>query len=122
MPNDFEHIKTLSPEKRYQYLLKQVSLLQEIWILTDEHGCVMLNTEDEDCVPIWPSKDHAEAWATGDWSNCSATVISKKDWHQRWTNGLQEDDLALAIFPNPNEDGLVILPEEFEHDLRAVKI
>ncbi len=24
----------------------------EVWILTDEHGCVMLNTEDEDCVPV----------------------------------------------------------------------
>ena len=32
--------------QRYKYLLKEVVNLGEIWILTDEHGCVMLSTDD----------------------------------------------------------------------------
>ena len=43
-------IEKYDEEKRLSYLLQQVVSNQEIWILADEHGCIMLNTEDEDCV------------------------------------------------------------------------
>ena len=34
------------------YLFKQLYLNKELWILSDSHGCVMLNSDDEDCVRI----------------------------------------------------------------------
>ena len=117
MSSDLLHIQQLSPEKRFDYLVKQVLETQQVWILTDEHGCVMLNTEDEDCVPVWPSEDFAKDWATGDWQACQPKAIELKTWLQRWTEGLTGDEVDVVIFPNPGEDGLVISPEEFEHAL-----
>ncbi|HIF9068536.1 TPA: DUF2750 domain-containing protein [Photobacterium damselae] len=111
-------IQAFDAEKRYKYLVKEVVTNREIWILVDEHGCVMLNTEDEDCVPVWPNKEFAEAWATGDWAECKAESISLNKWHSRWTHGLEDDELAVVIFPNQDEDGLVVFPDELDFELK----
>lgn len=111
-------IQAFDAEKRYKYLVKEVVANREIWILIDDHGCVMLNTEDEDCVPVWPNKEFAEAWATGDWAECKAESISLNKWHSRWTHGLEDDELAVVIFPNQDEDGLVVFPDELDFELK----
>ncbi|UTV29756.1 DUF2750 domain-containing protein [Photobacterium atrarenae] len=111
-------IQAFDAEKRYKYLVKEVVANRQIWILTDEHGCVMLNTEDEDCVPVWPNQEFAEAWATGEWEHCKAEAISINKWHSRWTAGLEDDELAIVIFPNQEEDGLVVYPDELDDELK----
>lgn len=88
--------KTLTPERiaeilkfdvdqRYKYLVKEVVENREIWILIDEHGCVMLNTEDEDCVPVWPNEAFAQEWATGEWEHCK-----RSDWPEQMAQPLDE--------------------------------
>ncbi|GAB3522815.1 DUF2750 domain-containing protein [Photobacterium alginatilyticum] len=111
-------IQAYDAEKRYKYLVKEVVSNRQIWILTDEHGCVMLNTDDEDCVPVWPNKEFAESWATGEWESCKAEAISLNKWHSRWTHGLEDDELAVVIFPNQDEDGLVVYPDELDYELK----
>ena len=111
----------LSDEKRAKYFFDAVQKSQKIWILTDEHGCVMLNTEDEDCVPVWPDEEFAQAWATDEWSNCKAEAISLQKWLSRWSQGLDQDELALVVFPSQDEQGLVYYPDEFEHELLRKK-
>ncbi|AJR05410.1 DUF2750 domain-containing protein [Photobacterium gaetbulicola] len=117
-PSQIEQIQAYDAEQRYKYLVKEVVSNREIWILTDEHGCVMLNTDDEDCVPVWPNKEFAESWATGEWENCKAEAISLNKWHSRWTYGLEDDELAIVIFPNQDEDGLVVFPDELDFELK----
>ena len=111
-------IEKYDEEKRLSYLLQQVVSNQEIWILADEHGCVMLNTEDEDCVPVWPNEEFAQRWATEEWQHCKAEAISLCKWYSHWSTGLADDELALVTFPNQDNQGLVLFPEEFEEALR----
>ena len=94
---------------------------QEVWILTDEHGAVMLTTDDEDCIPVWPHEEFAAEWATGDWQGFEAKAISLKDWQAKWTRGLDDDELLIVAFPLPDEDGIVLEPYEFEDELMQVK-
>ena len=110
-------IEKYDEEKRLSYLLQQVVSNQEIWILADEHGCVMLNTEEEDCVPVWPNKEFAQRWATDEWQYCKAEAISLSKWYSHWSTGLNDDELALVTFPNQDNQGLVLFPEEFEEAL-----
>jgi len=117
-PTMVETIQRYDAEKRFKYLVKEVVANRQIWILIDEHGCVMLNTDDEDCVPVWPNKEFAEAWATGEWDSCKAEAISLNKWHSRWTHGLEDDELAIVIFPNQDEDGLVVYPDELDYELK----
>ncbi|MFO6422543.1 DUF2750 domain-containing protein [Motilimonas sp. KMU-193] len=110
-------IEGYDAEQRYQYLIREAVKEQQLWILTDQHGCVMLNTEDEDCVPVWPNQEFAQAWATGDWQDCEAKAIKLADWQARWTPGLEDDQLAIVVFPKTDEDGLVITPDELDFEL-----
>ena len=110
-------IQQMPAEKRYEYLLKQAVEKQQIWILTDDHGCVMLNTDEEDCVPVWPDESFAKDWATGEWQACSPHAVTLDVWLQRWTDGLAEDGVEVAVFPNPGEDGLIVSPDEFAYAL-----
>ena len=105
-------------EQRYQYFIQSAVANQEIWILTDRQGCVMLNSEDEDCVPVWPSCEAAQAWATGEWQDCQGEAIGLKAWQQRWSDGLEEDELHVVVFPNTQLEGTVLHPHELEADLR----
>lgn len=111
-------INAFDADKRFQYLITQVLAHQQIWILADEHGCMMLNTEDEDCVPVWPREEFAQAWAVDDWEKCKPKAISLADWLKRWTPGLLDDDLCLAIFPDKNGEGMILFPDELDAALR----
>lgn len=116
-----KEIQQYTPQKRYSYLIKEVLKNKQIWLLVDEHGCVMLNSEEEDCVPVWPNKEFAQAWATEEWSHCKAEAVSLEKWHNRWTHGLEEDELAIVVFPDQNSEGLIFFPDEFDFELQQAK-
>ena len=61
------------------------------------------------CVPVWPNEALAQRWATGEWKACQAQAISLEKWYSRWSIGLEDDELALVIFPNQDNQGLVLL-------------
>ena len=117
MTNSDTSIINADAEQRCRYLLNQVLATKEIWILTDEHGCVMLNSDEEDCVPVWPNEAFAKTWATGEWQDCKPLAIDLKTWQSRWIPGLIDDELAIAVFPDDNQDGLIYFPDEFEFEL-----
>ncbi|BBB26075.1 DUF2750 domain-containing protein [Amphritea japonica] len=115
--NELDLIAGYDAEKRFDHLVSRVVETGQVWILTDQHGSVMLNTDDEDCVPVWPDREFAEQWATGEWAECEAMSITLKQWNYRWTPGLEEDGFAVVVFPLPgaeDEDGLVVWPEELD--------
>ncbi|WP_100642998.1 DUF2750 domain-containing protein [Alteromonas facilis] len=111
---DLNDMLAAPADKRVQIFDQLVNENQLIWILSDDDGAVMLTTDDDDCIPVWPTQESAELWRNEEWSDCSATPISLKDWFARWTMGMQQDDLCVAVFPVPGEDGMVLLPEELE--------
>ena len=117
-PTLVEQIQAYDDEKRATYFFKEVVLNNKIWILTDEHGCVMLNTEEDDCIPVWPNEEFAQAWATDEWQACQAESISLNKWFSRWSHGLADDQLAVVVFPNQAEQGLVFFPDEIDFELK----
>ena len=113
-----ESILKYDDEQRAKYFLKEVVANQQIWILKDEHGCVMLTTEDEDCIPVWPNEEFASAWITQEWQECQTEAISLNKWFSRWSHGLADDELAIVVFPNQDDRGLVFYPDELEDELK----
>ncbi|MGV3001538.1 DUF2750 domain-containing protein [Vibrio sp.] len=113
-----QEILSFDSEKRFTYCIKEVVANRQIWILVDEDGCVMLNTEDEDCVPVWPNEEFAQAWANDDWENCKPEAISLNKWHSRWTTGLEDDELSVVVFPNAEQEGVIVFPDEFDFELK----
>ena len=117
----FDTILGLGAKKRLAFMFETVQEFKQVWILNDDDGCVMLSNEDDVCVPVWPERIYAEAWATGEWEKCTAKAIPIKDWQSRWTPGLEQDDLLIAVFPTEDDDGTILFPDEFDSQLRAKK-
>ena len=103
-----DEISAMPPEQRLRYFINQVVAEKQVWILTDEHGAVMLTTEDEDCIPVWPQKEFAQMWATGEWQGFEPKAIDLNHWMQKWTPGLEDDEIAVVVFPLSEDDGLVL--------------
>ncbi len=106
------------PTERMNLFFKQVAVDLKIWLLTDEHGSVLLSAEDEDCVPVWPTQEHALQWATGEWEGFKPEPISTAKWKSRWTPGLEEDELSIIVFPDQQGEGIVLYPDEFEFEIK----
>lgn len=115
--SDLAAVQKLNDEELYAFFVKEAVTSREIWILTDQYGSVMLNTDDEDCVPVWPNKGLAEAWATGEWEACKAEAITLAKWHSHWTPGLEDDEFAVVVCPFEDREGLVVYPTELDKAL-----
>ncbi len=112
--SEFESsLLTMSAQQRADAMVKHILQQKEVWVLTDDDGCVMLTTDDEDGVPVWPTHKMAELWATDEWESCRPMAISLRDFHERWISGLTSDNLLVMLCPVPGEDGEVVSPEEF---------
>jgi len=107
----------MTPEARYDYFIEQAKEHKTLWTLQDNDGCVMLTTEDEDCIPMWPSEETAKLWAVDDWKDCTTLPIPLDEWLERWVPGMQDDDLFVAVFPVQEDLGVVTEPYEIEQRL-----
>ncbi|MCL1095710.1 DUF2750 domain-containing protein [Shewanella kaireitica] len=116
-----KQITEMTPESRYDYLVEQVKEHKTLWSLQDLDGCVMLTTDDEDCIPMWPTEEAAALWAVDDWKDCQALAIPLDEWLERWVPGMQDDDLFVAVFPVQDDLGVVIPPYELEERLAPKK-
>jgi len=110
------------PNERFNVFFKTVTKNLNIWLLIDEHGSVLLSADDEDCVPVWPTEEHAMQWATGEWKGFTSESISTSKWKSRWTSGLEDDELSVIIFPDQQCEGIVLYPDEFEQELEKFAI
>lgn len=110
-------LENRSPEDRYNYLLEQAIEQQQLWILVDDGGSVLLTGEGGDCVPVWPHEEAVQPWITEDWSDCKPMAIALFDWQARWTKGLREDGYDVAVYPNLQEEAVTLSAEDFDDDL-----
>ncbi len=114
--------QTMRDDERFNHFISRVCEHDELWILTDEHGCMMLTSDDEeDCIPMWPHADYAREWAVDDWSQCKPEAISLKVWQSRWVPGMEDDELMVAVFPTPDATGVVVEPREVQEAIARKK-
>lgn len=108
----------LSADERYQYFLESVAQTGEVWSLRSRKGWVMMSSEAEECLPVWPCAELASDWIDGDWADCSPVSIPLDRWLDRWLPGMRRDGIALAVFPNMDDEGMVVGPEVLRDDLK----
>ncbi|CAM3862055.1 DUF2750 domain-containing protein [Rheinheimera salexigens] len=115
--DELKRINALDAEQRYSYFVQAVADLEKIWILTDDDGFVLVTAEDERCIPVWPHEELAELWIEGEWSHCIAQAIDVDTWFDKWTSGLNGDELGIAVLPDADGPGVVVLPDELAETL-----
>lgn len=113
MSNTQQEIISATPQKRIEITVDAIKNNQAIWILTDADGCVMLTTDDEDGIPVWPEEALAAMWATEEWEDCKPLKLSFDDWMKKWVPGMLSDSLVVMVCPLPGEEGEVMAPDDF---------
>lgn len=115
--DDIKKVTKLDAEQRYDYFINAVVDLEQIWILMDDEGFVLVTAEGEQCIPVWPHAELADLWIEGELAGCQSKAVDISTWLDKWTSGLNGDELSVAVFPHAEEPGVVITPTELAETL-----
>lgn len=110
--DDIKKLSAMDAEQRYDYTINAIVDLEEVWILADDNGFVLMTAEDQNCIPVWPHAEIAQLWVSGDWANCQPHAVDLATWLDKWTPGLHNDEMMVAVFPSPNAPDFLVSPEE----------
>ncbi|GAB3485013.1 DUF2750 domain-containing protein [Marinomonas epiphytica] len=116
-------MKELSTEERIQLLMapdaerlehfvSQVKASEQVWSLSNEEGFVMVETDDGDCVMVWPDAEFASQWAIEDWEDCEPVAVSLETFKSEWLPSLKMDNITIAVFPNIEDEGKLSSAQE----------
>lgn len=112
-----KNILSFPAAKRYSYFIGKVCDFEEIWGLHADGWAMASSDSGEKAIPFWPEKDFAEVCANGSWRGYSPKVIKLEDFANKWIPGMAKDGCILAIFPTPEDKGILINPDKVLKDL-----
>jgi hypothetical protein len=119
-PAQFEQVTGLPAQERYIHFVSKAADWQELWTLKGPNGFVMFgNDSNQECVPVWPHPDYAASLAKDSWSDCSPEQLNLESFMAKWIPGMIKDNRMVAVFPTPQEKGIVIDPQRLRDDLSA---
>ena len=90
---------------RLEYFVKSVKESKVVWSLSNEDGFVMVETDEGDCVMVWPDADFAAQWAIDEWDDCEPVEVTLETFQSMWLPSLEQDNITLAVFPNIEDEG-----------------
>ncbi len=120
MPFDGQQIETffrLQSNARYDAVVAHCKKEQDIWMLQDDQGCLIIDLGNEKVLPIWNDSALAEQWKGKEYAGFSASVISYADFSSKWLPGMVKDGFKLGIAPNLAGEGIVVATAEFARDI-----
>jgi hypothetical protein len=116
---EFKSVIRLPRAKRYPYFVKRTADQESVWSLANEEGWVLgADDQGNHVAPFWPHERFALACADGDWAGTEARAISLDDFLTKWLPGLERDQRLIALFPTPEDKGVVVEPRRLLTDLR----
>ncbi|WP_191602774.1 DUF2750 domain-containing protein [Marinomonas algicola] len=95
-------------EERLTYFIEQVNVSNEVWSLSNDQGFVMVETDEGDCVMVWPDAEFAAQWAVDDWDDCEPVSIDLDTFKSTWLPSLITDEVSIAVFPNIEDEGKLL--------------
>lgn len=118
---EFKSVLSLSGEKRYEYFVKKIVDWGKVWSLRNKDGWVLASSGsiNSHLIPVWPHQRYASACLFEEWSDCSPASISLKDWIEKWIPGMLKDHLQVAVFPTPDDKGIIVTPSYLLRDLET---
>ena len=106
-------------DARLDYFINTIKATETVWSLSNEEGFVMVETDEGDCVMVWPDAEFAAQWAVEDWDDCTPIAIELSVFQSTWLPSLQIDAVAIAVFPNIEDEGKLVSAEELVSLLSA---
>jgi hypothetical protein len=97
-------------EQRYQQFLEQIAAGGDLWVLSDGESFALLNSEGEECLPLWADEASARQWSND--PALAPRQVPMADWFERWVPGLGNDNILVAVNPGESGDAVVLSAAE----------
>jgi len=110
-------LQSLPAVDRAVHLVQLVADWEEAWGLLDDQGWVV--AKETDAFPFWPHSDLARACARGNWEGAEPAAISLDELLADLLPLLEEDGLRAALFPTPDDPGVLLDAAELRRRLEA---
>jgi hypothetical protein len=116
---EFEALNKCTPEVRYQYTLKRIADAEAIWLLWNDEDGIVIQAYDEECLlPMWSSREYAQAFCVGDFKDCKCKAVTLDYFVEYVVDVINEDNLLIDVFPTQQEGrGKVVDLNTFAEDL-----
>lgn len=110
-------LQSLPAEDRAVHLVQLIADWDEAWGLQDDQGWVV--AKETDAFPFWPHPDLARACARGNWEGAEPAAIPLDQLLEDLLPLLEEDGLRTALFPTPDDPGVLAEAADFGRRLEA---
>lgn len=112
-------ILSLSPEQRYEYLVKKVADFETLWALFSEEEGFALNIEKDgrQYLLVWPCKAFSDLWISGEFRYFSSREIAVSEFIDKMIPQLIENDIDILCFPPKDGWGLKVKCSQLKNDL-----
>ncbi len=110
---DFIELSKLQPEERCDYALSRMIEYGQLWGLYGENGWLLLQADDDACLPVFPHEEFAKAWEKDDFPDCEPKQIEFDAWLQQWLPGMEKNGTLVLVFPlSDDEEGIMLSAQE----------
>ncbi len=116
-PSKATALLQLPAHERYEYFLDYLLDEEQVWILKDDEGCLIVGTGGDTCLPVWPGAEAATACAVKEWDGFEALAISLADWKNKWLPGLAGDGHQIVVCPDVHGEGVIVSADDLAADL-----
>ena len=113
-----EAVLRLDASKRSSYFIKRVADWESAWGLWQEGWALSAAVGEGHAFPLWPAREFADACAFDEWAGYEAVAITLDELLTELLPKLGRDEIAVALFPTPENRGGVVQAEQLALDLR----
>jgi Protein of unknown function (DUF2750) len=115
---EFAAVIRLPAPRRYEYFVKKVADRDTMWGLCDGDGWVTSADDSGNLhVPLWPHPGFAAACAIEEWAQARPESIDVDEWIEGGAAQLENDGLAVGVFPTPEGLGVAVSALRLKDDL-----
>ena len=113
----------LPKEEKYQYLLQQLIVRKEVWIIYDDDGMVLFESDREEIViPVWPHREVAQLFCVGEYADCQPGNVALADFRKNELTEAVEQQFLISVMPVPDRPALLVAPGQLEKDLSELNV
>lgn len=112
---EYEALTKCQPEVRYQYTLKRIADTETMWLVGDKNSFAIQPFGKERLLPIWSSKEYAQAFCMKENADCVSIAITLDSFD------ICKEELLLNVFPTIQEPvGKIVGLNTFAEDLSEI--
>lgn len=110
-PNKLKSILDMNGKTRFDYFIRNVSELEEVWGLYDNGWASSVDETGKVLIPFWPEAEFASICAKEEWKAFHPDRMDLGEFLSHWIPKMENDGIDFLIFPKPDDEGVIMQPQ-----------